>query len=198
MSATCGNSDGNNNNKNGGNNNNEANGDYTFSLNNYQRYGVIRGYGYATKKCVCYTNGSGCDCSSQNEGYAIRNLATYGPAVVCLDASTWADYSGGILTTDSGCSSGFMDVNHCVQAVGYAFYGENEGGGGSHDGGGGGSHDNQNSRDEGGGSRDNSKRNGYWIIKNQWSTYWGMNGYAYVAMGSNTCGILNDMVQVYT
>jgi len=24
-----------------------------------------------------------------------------------------------------------------------------------------------------------------------------MNGYAYVAMGENTCGILNDMTQVY-
>jgi Papain family cysteine protease len=170
------------------------NGDYSFTLNEYKRYGVIRGYGYATKKCVCYTNGSGCDCTNQNEGYAIRNLATYGPAVVCLDASTWQDYSGGILTADSGCSSGFMDVNHCVQAVGYAFYGDDDNG---REGGGednhGGSHDNKNSRDE-----SDSKRNGYWIIKNQWSTYWGMNGYAYVAMGSNTCGILNDMVQVYT
>jgi hypothetical protein len=24
-----------------------------------------------------------------------------------------------------------------------------------------------------------------------------MNGYAYVAMGSNTCGVLNDMTQVF-
>jgi Papain family cysteine protease len=191
MYATCRSGGDNNNNDHGGNS------EYTYTLNDFQRYGVIRGYGYATKKCVCYTNGSGCDCSNQNEGYAIRNLATYGPAVVCLDASTWQDYSGGILTAESGCSSGFMDVNHCVQAVGYAFYGEDgngrEGSGDNHDG----SNDNKNSRDNGG-SGDGGKRNGYWIIKNQWSTYWGMSGYAYVAMGSNTCGILNDMVQVYT
>ena len=47
------------------------------------------------------------------------------------------------------------------------------------------------------GSRDGGAREGYWIVKNQWSTYWGMSGYAYVAMGDNTCGILNDMTQVY-
>ena len=88
----------------------------------YERYGEVKGYGYSTEMCVCYTDGSGCDCDEQNEGYAIRNLATYGPAVVCLDASTWQHYTEGIITADSGCSQGFMDVNHCVQAVGYAFY----------------------------------------------------------------------------
>jgi hypothetical protein len=36
--------------------------------NNYQdnsgqgRYGNIKGYGYATNRCVCYSDGSGCDC----------------------------------------------------------------------------------------------------------------------------------------
>jgi hypothetical protein len=35
------------------------------------------------------------------------------------------------------------------------------------------------------------------IIRNQWSSYWGYNGYIYVAMGENTCGVLNDMTQVY-
>ena len=136
-----------------------------------------------------------CDCDHQNEGYAVRNLATYGPAVVCLDASTWQDYTGGIITSDSGCSSGFMDVNHCVQAVGYAFLSDeeydievNENQSGDK---------NQNSR-SGSGSQDSTKRKGYWIVRNQWSTYWGMNGYAYVAMGDNTCGILNDMMQAYT
>lgn len=168
--------------------------DIEFAANEYNRYGVVRGYGYATKKCVCYTNGSGCDCSNQNEGYAVRNVATYGPAVVCLDASVWQDYTSGIITAESGCSSGFMDVNHCVQAVGYAFYQDGE------DGAGGGSHDNHSGDgdDNHEGSGDSGQRDGYWIIKNQWSTYWGMSGYAYVAMGSNTCGILNDMVQPYT
>ena len=97
------------------------------------------------------------------------------------------------MTAASGCSSKFMDVNHCVQAVGYAFTSDGddeevyEQGGGSGSGSG--------SRDSG--SQDSTTRIGYWIVRNQWSSYWGMNGYAYVAMGDNTCGILNDMIQVY-
>lgn len=175
------------------NNNNNNNADaYSSSVNNYQRYGKISGYGYSTSKCVCYTDGSGCDCANQNEGMAVRNLATYGPAVVCLDASTWQDYTDGILSSDSGCSSGFMDVNHCVQAVGYAYFSDDD--------------DNDEHKQEqhsgdnksgDGGSGDRSKRTGYWIVRNQWSSYWGMSGFAYISMGENTCGILNDMVQAY-
>jgi hypothetical protein len=48
-----------------------------------------------------------------------------------------------------------------------------------------------------GGSRDDGSREGYWIIRNQWSAYWGYDGYIFVAMGDNTCGVLNDMTQVY-
>ena len=153
----------------------------------YSRYAAIEGYGYATDKCLCYTDGTGCDCDEQNEGLAIRNVASYGPAVVCLDASTWQSYAGGILTAESGCQSGFMDMNHCVQVVGYAFVDESaaEGGG-----------DEQNNS-HGSGSQDESRRSGYWIVRNQWSSSWGMNGYIYVAMGDNTCGILNDMTQAY-
>jgi hypothetical protein len=167
------------------------------------RYGSIKGYGYSTSKCVCYTDGSGCDCDKQNEGKAVRNVATYGPAVVCLDASTWQDYTDGILTSASGCSQQFMDVNHCVQAVGYAYVSEDESKGNSRDN----SKDNKNggkrllkSNDNNSksGSKDKESRQGYWIVRNQWSSYWGMNGYAYVAMGANTCGILNDMLQAYT
>lgn len=155
------------------------------------RYGNIDGYGYSTDRCTCYTDGSGCNCDSQNEGLAVRNLATYGPAVVCLDASVWQDYTGGIITSASGCSQSFLAVNHCVQAVGYAYMdssGNDEDNSGSNDSGSG---DNKQ------GNQGSGSREGYWIIRNQWSTYWGMNGYAYVAMGENTCGILNDMLQVY-
>ena len=159
------------------------------SSNSFTRYGAIEGYGYATERCVCYTDGSGCECDSQNEGMAVRNVATYGPAVVCIDASTWQDYNGGIMTSESGCSQEFLDVNHCVQAVGYAYTDtEDDEGGGSGSG--------SNSK-SGSGSQDNGRREGYWIVRNQWSEYWGMSGYAWVAMGENTCGILNDMVQVY-
>lgn len=164
-----------------------------YSGSNFARYGKIAGYGYATDKCVCYTDGSGCDCENQNEGLAVANLATYGPAVVCVDASEWKDYSGGIITSDiTGCSAKFLDVNHCVQVVGYAFGTDDE--------------NNNEAQNQGSGSGDrksgsaddDTNRQGYWIVRNQWSTYWGMNGYGYVAMGDNTCGILNDMIQVYT
>jgi C1A family cysteine protease len=79
-------------------------------------------------------------------------------------------------------------MNHCVQAVGYAFTtssGDDE--------------DEQDGSNSGSnsGSQDNSNREGYWIIRNQWGYNWGMSGYAYVAMGENTCGVLNDMTQAY-
>jgi len=74
-------------------------------------------------------------------------------------------------------------MNHCVQAVGYAFVNVD---------------DNENSDN---GHDDKKKgsthREGYWIIRNQWSSSWGMKGYAYVAMGENTCGVLNDMTVAY-
>lgn len=60
---------------------NENYGDYS----DQGRYGNIKGYGYATERCVCYTDGSGCDCDDQDEDTAVRNIASYGPAVVCLD-----------------------------------------------------------------------------------------------------------------
>uniref|UniRef100_A0A7S2PPS9 Peptidase C1A papain C-terminal domain-containing protein n=1 Tax=Leptocylindrus danicus TaxID=163516 RepID=A0A7S2PPS9_9STRA len=153
------------------------------------RYGAIKGYGYATERCYCYTDGSGCDCDNQKENQAVRNVASYGPATVCVDASLWQDYTGGIITSESGCSMGFMDMNHCVQAVGYAYVsgngGEDEGGSGNSKSG------------SGSGSQDEEQRQGYWIIRNQWDTNWGMNGYAWVAMGENTCGVLNDMTQAF-
>ena len=151
------------------------------------RYGNIAGYGYTTDRCICYTDGTGCDCDKQNEKLALQNVATYGPATVCLEASLWQDYTGGIITSDLGCTSAFLDMNHCVQVVGYAFTD--------------GKSDNGNEDEKKSGSRDGSKdsgtREGYWIVRNQWSENWGMYGYAYVAMGANTCGVLNDMTNVY-
>jgi cathepsin F len=149
--------------------------------NNKNRYAKLKGYGYATDRCVCYTDGTGCDCDDQNEALAIRNLASHGPATVCLEASLWQDYAGGIISSESGCSSKFLDMNHCVQVVGYAFD----------------TNDKEDQQSKSHDSRDDTIREGYWIVRNQWSENWGMNGYAYVAMGANTCGVLNDMTQVY-
>ena len=99
-----------------------------------------------------------------------------------------------IVETESGCGSAFLDMNHCVQVVGYAFTdGSDEKEEEENNGNGNGSGSGSNKS----GSQDETKRDGYWIVRNQWSNSWGMNGYAYVAMGENTCGILNDMTQAW-
>ena len=59
--------------------------DAGYTYQNAQRHGKIKGYGYATDRCVCYTDGSGCDCEDQNEKLAVLNIASYGPAAVCLE-----------------------------------------------------------------------------------------------------------------
>lgn len=153
--------------------------------NSASRYAEIKDYAYATDRCICYTDGSGCDCDEQDEALAVMNLASYGPATICLDASVFQDYTGGIMTADSGCSSAFLNMNHCIQVVGYRFTDV------SYD------DDEEDSKSNSHSGDDNSSREGYWIVRNQWSSYWGMNGYAYIAMGSNTCGVLNDMTQVF-
>jgi C1A family cysteine protease len=43
-------------------------------------------------------------------------LSTAGPVSVCVDASSWSSYTGGVLTT---CTN---NVDHCVMATGYANY----------------------------------------------------------------------------
>ena len=59
---------------------------------------------------------------------------------------------------------------------GYAFTDGNSGGDGEE---GGGSNDNSGSESESGSnSGSGDTREGYWIVKNQWSNYWGMSGYA--------------------
>jgi len=45
-----------------------------------------------------------------------QQLSTGGPVSVCVDASQWSSYQGGVLTS---CTN---NVDHCVQATGYANY----------------------------------------------------------------------------
>jgi len=36
----------------------------------------------------------------------------------------------------------------------------------------------------------------YWIVRNSWNTDWGIDGYIYLSMGSDTCGIAHDATYV--
>jgi C1A family cysteine protease len=49
--------------------------------------------------------------------YQQTSTSSGGPVSVCVDASSWQDYSGGVLTS---CGN---DVDHCVQLTGYGNYG---------------------------------------------------------------------------
>ena len=90
------------------------------------------------------------------------------------------------MTPDSGCSSQFLAMNHCVQVVGYVYTDSDSSS--SEEQNNGGSKDQKNSAQQ---------REGYFIVRNQWGSSWGMNGYIYLAMQYNTCGILNDMTHAY-
>jgi len=59
-----------------------------------------------------------------------------------------------------------QQLDHCVQAVGYV------------------------KKKKGG--RGKGKSGSYWIVKNSWNTDWGNQGYIYVGMGGNYCGISNE------
>jgi len=37
-----------------------------------------------------------------------------------------------------------------------------------------------------------SGSDGYWIVRNSWNTDWGVDGYIYLAYGTNTCGVADD------
>jgi len=50
--------------------------------------------------------------------YSQASSSSGGPVSVCVDASSWQNYNGGVLTS---CGT---SVDHCVQLVGYANYGE--------------------------------------------------------------------------
>eukprot|EP01117_Protostelium_nocturnum_P004966 TRINITY_DN179_c0_g1_i1.p1 TRINITY_DN179_c0_g1~~TRINITY_DN179_c0_g1_i1.p1 ORF type:complete len:375 (-),score=129.17 TRINITY_DN179_c0_g1_i1:122-1195(-) len=46
------------------------------------------------------------------------NLASWGPLSVCVDAASWQDYQGGVMTWEECAWVNLLD--HCVQLVGYS------------------------------------------------------------------------------
>lgn len=70
----------------------------------------ITGFTYATTPCYGL-------CPSQDEATLLKNLGAVGPSSICVDASSWSGYQGGIYS--SGCSHAYTALDHCVQLVGY-------------------------------------------------------------------------------
>jgi len=56
--------------------------------------------------------------SGESGLYQQLSSSSGGPVSVCVDATTWQTYTGGVITS---CPS---SIDHCVQAVGYANYGQ--------------------------------------------------------------------------
>merc|ERR1719387_364636 len=114
-------------------------------------YAQVSGYSYAVKPC---TSGA---CTNQD----LRGLAAAlekTPLSVCVNAETWNDYTGGVLTA-AGCGSmGAASQDHCVMAVGF----------------------------------NSTAPTPYWIVRNSWATTWGEQGYIYLEMAKNTCGLADD------
>jgi len=118
--------------------------------------GAISGFSYATGPCYG-------PCSRQDEDTLASTLASTQPVSVCVDASQWSDYTGGVMTTKS-CSSKYLKLDHCVQLVGYNQYN----------------------------GVATSSTDGYWIVRNSWDDDWGEEGYIYLQMGTNTCGVADE------
>jgi len=95
---------------------------------------------------------------------AVANIA---PLSICVDASSWQFYSGGVIS--SGCG---QQLDHCVQATGYTM--------GSAD-----------LTDD-----DSSVKGDYWVVRNSWGGSWGYDGYLYVEIGKNLCGIADEATYV--
>jgi len=55
------------------------------------------------------------DPNNPDEQTMLNNLYSWSPLSICVDASTWQDYTGGVYPASSCGSS----LDHCVQAVGY-------------------------------------------------------------------------------
>lgn len=99
-----------------------------------------------------------------------------GPISVCLDASEWDSYTGGVVRS---CGDA---VDHCVQIVGLSLSDSDD------DDDEGSSSSSSSGNDSSGSSSDGSG-SGVWKVRNSWGADWGVDVYIYLEAGVNLCGI---------
>lgn len=80
-------------------------------------YVSISGYSYATPSCTG-------PCASQDLTMLQANIAGTAPASVCVNAASWNDYVGGVMTSAACGSMAYNELDHCVQLVGYDMSGD--------------------------------------------------------------------------
>eukprot|EP00656_Telonema_subtile_P012374 TRINITY_DN16225_c0_g1_i2.p1 TRINITY_DN16225_c0_g1~~TRINITY_DN16225_c0_g1_i2.p1 ORF type:complete len:353 (-),score=88.20 TRINITY_DN16225_c0_g1_i2:357-1415(-) len=114
-------------------------------------FAAVTGYSYATTPC---TSG---DCEDQDLTALAAALETT-PISVCVNAGSWNDYTGGVMTSTACGPMGADYQDHCVMATGF----------------------------------NSTATTPYWIVRNSWASTWGEEGYIYLEMAKNTCGLADD------
>jgi len=93
--------------------------------------------------------------SDYSETTLQKNLLSWGPLSICVDAANWQDYQSGVMSWEE--CAWINQLDHCVQLVGY--------------------------------NTNNSTLGDYWIVRNSWNTDWGIQGYIWLEMWEDTCGL---------
>jgi C1A family cysteine protease len=75
-------------------------------------YAAVSGYHYATTPCTSGT------CANQDLA-ALQAAIETTPVSVCVNAATWNDYTGGVMTSAACGSMAAKSQDHCVMATGF-------------------------------------------------------------------------------
>ena len=84
--------------------------EYSFYIGPYAE---VTGYEYAVPKCT--------DTCEHQDLEKLAAATAEGPVSVCVDASAWNSYTGGVMSYEACGPAGAMDLDHCVQLVGYNY-----------------------------------------------------------------------------
>jgi len=71
---------------------------------------AVGDYSFATPPCD--------DACEDQDLKTLADVVRTTPVSICVDAALWDDYTGGVLKA-SACSSSYLDLDHCVQIVGF-------------------------------------------------------------------------------